>query len=48
MIGKNLIDNKEHIEQRDKIVTIKGKLVVYLSIIYGVLTVAGLISLLIF
>lgn len=48
MIKKNLINNKEYIEQRDKIVTSKGKLVVYLSIIYGAISVTGLIYLLVF
>ena len=48
MIEKNLIYNKEYIEQRDKIVTSKGKLVVYLSIIYGAISAAGLIYLLVF
>ena len=45
MIGKDLINNSEHSEQLDKIVTLKGKLVVYLSIIYGAISVAGLIYL---
>jgi hypothetical protein len=45
MIEKNLINNKEHVEQRDKIVVSKGKLVVYLSIIYGVMLAVGLIYL---
>jgi len=48
MVEKNLIDNKEYAEQLDKIITSKGKLVTYLSIIYGAITITGLIYLLIF
>ena len=47
-IENNLIDNSEYTSQLDKIVTSKGKLIVYLSIIYGVISAAGLIYLLIF
>jgi hypothetical protein len=47
-IRKNLTNNKEYSEQLDKIITSKGKLVVYLSIIYGAIVAAGLIYLLIF
>ena len=47
MIGKNLFNNKEHSEQLDRIIRSKGKLVVYLSIIYGAISTAGLIYLLI-
>ena len=46
-IENNLIDNSEYTSQLDKIVTSKGKLIVYLSIIYGVISAAGLIYLLI-
>ena len=47
-IENNLIDNSEYISQLDKIVISKGKLIVYLSIIYGAISAAGLIYLLIF
>lgn len=47
MIEKNLFNNKEHSEQLDRIIKSKGKLVVYLSIIYGAISLAGLIYLLI-
>ncbi len=46
-IEKNLIDNSEYTSQLDKIVISKGKLIVYLSIIYGLIIAAGLIYLLI-
>jgi hypothetical protein len=46
-IEKNLIDNSEYTSQLDKIVISKSKLIVYLSIIYGVISAAGLIYLLI-
>jgi hypothetical protein len=46
-IENNLIDNSEYISQLDKIVISKGKLIVYLSIIYGLISAAGLIYLLI-
>jgi hypothetical protein len=45
MIENNLINNKEYAEQLDKIVTLKGKLVVYLSILYGAISFAALIYL---
>jgi hypothetical protein len=41
-IEKNLLINKEHSEQLDRIIKSKGKLVVYLSIIYGLIIAAGL------
>ena len=47
-IEKNLFNSKEHSEQLDRIIKSKGKLVVYLSIIYGAITAVGLIYLLIF
>ena len=47
-IENNLIDNSEYISQLDKIIISKGKLIVYLSIIYGAISAAGLIYLLIF
>ena len=47
-IGNNLFDSKEHSEQLTEIVTSKGKLVVYLSIIYGAIILAGLIYFFIF
>jgi len=37
MIEKNLTYNKEYSEQLDKIITSKDKMIVYLSIIYGVI-----------
>jgi hypothetical protein len=43
MIEKNLFNNKEHSEQLDGIIRSKGKLVVYLSIIYGAMLAVGLI-----
>jgi hypothetical protein len=46
-IEKNLIDNSEYTSQLDKIIISKGKLIVYLSIIYGAISAAGLIYLLI-
>ena len=46
-IENNLIDNSEYISQLDKIVISKGKLIVYLSIVYGLISAAGLIYLLI-
>ena len=45
MIENNLINNKEYAEQLDKIVTLKGKLVVYLSILCGAISFAALIYL---
>ena len=48
MIEKDLVANKEYSEQLDKIVILKGKLVVYLSIIYGATVAAGLIFLAIY
>jgi len=47
-IEKNLSDDSEYISQLDKIIISKGKLIVYLSIIYGAISAAGLIYLLIF
>ena len=47
-IEKNLSDDSDYISQLDKIIISKGKLIVYLSIIYGVISAAGLIYLLIF
>ena len=46
-IENNLSDNSEYISQLDKIIISKGKLIVYLSIIYGAINAAGLIYLLI-
>ncbi len=48
MIENNSIDNLEYTSQLDKIIISKGKLIVYLSIIYGAISAAGLIYLLIF
>jgi hypothetical protein len=48
MIENNLINNSEHNSQLNKIIISKGKLIVYLSIIYGAISAAGLIYLLIF
>jgi hypothetical protein len=48
MIENNLINNPEHTSQLNKIIISKGKLIVYLSIIYGAISAAGLIYLLIF
>ena len=45
-IENNLINNSEYTSQPDKIVISKGKLVVYLSITYGVISAAGLVYLL--
>lgn len=47
-IEKNLRNKKEHFEQIDWIIKSKGKLVVYLSIIYGVIVLTGLIYLYLF
>ena len=47
-IENNLINNSEHNSQLNKIIISKGKLIVYLSIIYGAISAAGLIYLLIF
>ncbi len=47
-IEKNLSDELEYTSQLDKIIISKGKLIVYLSIIYGAISAAGLIYLLIF
>ena len=44
-IEENIFKSNEHSEQLDKIVKSKGKLVVYLSIIYGVIITLGLIYL---
>lgn len=44
-IENNFFSSKEHSEQLDKIIRSKGKLVVYLSIIYGVMILVGLIYL---
>ena len=44
-IEKNLFNSKEHTEQLDTIIKSKGKLVVYLSIIYGAAMLVGLIYL---
>ena len=44
----NKINFKEYTEQLDKIIASKGKLVVYLSIIYGAIVLAGLIYLFLF
>jgi|GEM_PF-2016481 len=44
-IEKNLRNKKEHFEQIDWIIKSKGKLVVYLSIIYGSIVLTGLIYL---
>lgn len=44
-IEKNLFNSKEHSEQLDRIIKSKGKLVVYLSIIYGAIIALGLIYL---
>ncbi len=46
-IEKNLSDDSDYISQLDKIIISKGKLIVYLSIIYGAISAAGLIYLLI-
>ena len=46
-IENNLIDNSDYISQLDKIIISKSKLIVYLSIIYGAISAAGLIYLLI-
>ena len=48
MIENNLINNSEYTSQLDKIVISKGKLIVYLSITYGVISAAGLVYLLLF
>lgn len=48
MIENNLINNSEHASQLNKIIISKGKLIVYLSIIYGAISAAGLIYLIIF
>jgi|WetSurMetagenome_2_1015567.scaffolds.fasta_scaffold432227_2 hypothetical protein len=44
-IENNFFSSKEHSEQLDRIIKSKGKLVVYLSIIYGVIIFLGLIYL---
>ena len=46
-IEKNLSDDSDYISQLDKIIISKSKLIVYLSIIYGAISAAGLIYLLI-
>jgi hypothetical protein len=46
-IEKNLFNNKEHSEQLDRIIKSKGKLVVYLSIIYGAIIFLGLVYIII-
>jgi hypothetical protein len=48
MIENNLINKSEYTSQLDKIVISKGKLIVYLSITYGVISAAGLVYLLLF
>jgi hypothetical protein len=48
MIENNLINNPEYTSQLDKIVISKGKLIVYLSITYGVISAAGLVYLILF
>lgn len=47
-IENNLFDNSDHTIQLNKIVISKGKLIVYLSIIYGAISAAGLIYFLFF
>jgi len=47
-IENNLFDNSDHTLQLNKIVISKGKLIVYLSIIYGAISAAGLIYFLFF
>lgn len=47
-IEKNLNNKKGHFEQLDWIIKSKGKLIVYLSIIYGVIVLIGLIYLYLF
>ncbi|MEO8232487.1 MAG: hypothetical protein ABI638_09395 [Ignavibacteriota bacterium] len=42
-IEKSLISTKEHSDQLDHIIKSKGKLVVYVSIIYGAIIAIGLI-----
>lgn len=44
-IEESIFKTNEHSEQLDKIVKSKGKLVVYLSIIYGAIIALGLIYL---
>jgi hypothetical protein len=44
-IEENLFKSNEHSDQLDRIVKSKGKLVVYLSIIYGAIIALGLIYL---
>jgi len=44
-IEKNLFNSKEHSEQLDRIIKSKGKVVVYLSIIYGAIIFLGLVYL---
>ena len=46
-IEKKVSNNTEYSEQLTKIIKSKGKLVVYLSIIYGAIIVAGFIYFLI-
>jgi hypothetical protein len=48
IIENNLINNSDHISQLNKIIISKGKLIVYLSIIYGAISAAGLIYLFVF
>ena len=48
VIEKDLLNDKEYLEQLDKIIILKGKLVVYLSIIYGAAVATGLIYLSVF
>jgi len=47
-IENSLFDNSDHTSQLNKIVISKGKLIVYLSIIYGAISAAGLIYFLFF
>lgn len=47
-IENNLTNKKEHFEQLDWIIKSKAKLIVYLSIIYGVIVLIGLIYLYLF
>lgn len=42
-IEKNIFNNSEYTSQLDKIIISKGKLIVYLSIIYGAISAGGLI-----
>lgn len=44
----DVLNNQGHTNQLHNIIILKGKLIVYLSIIYGAISAAGLIYLLIF